>query len=70
MTIAQTVAPTPRKPLRVWPGVVLVIVQWLLWFVLPVIAPEALMISAIGGLGAGPAAGRGGRGIHGTSVLQ
>lgn len=38
---------------RLWPGVVIVIVQWLLWFVLPLIEPEAGLISVIGGLAAG-----------------
>jgi outer membrane protein assembly factor BamB len=37
------------KPLRLWPGVVLVIVQWLLWFVLAAVVPEALMIAFLGG---------------------
>ena len=40
MTIGQADEPT-RKPLRLWPGVVIVVVQWLAWFVLPVVVPEA-----------------------------
>ena len=53
MAIAQTAEPTLEKPLRLWPGVVFVIVQWLLWIVVPVIPvfpPEAVLIGAIGGL--------------------
>jgi hypothetical protein len=50
MTIAQTSETSPRKPLRLWPGVVIVMVQWLLWFVVPVVAPEAVLISVIGGV--------------------
>jgi outer membrane protein assembly factor BamB len=42
--------PTPRKPLRLWPGVVIVIVQWLLWFVVPVVAPDAAFIGMLGGV--------------------
>jgi outer membrane protein assembly factor BamB len=49
MTLTQAEL-TPRKPLRLWPGVVIVIVQWVLWFVLPVVAPEAVLISVIGGV--------------------
>ena len=35
--------PNPRKPLRVWPGVVFVIVQWLAWFVVPFFLPDAML---------------------------
>jgi len=31
---------TPRKPLRLWPGVVAVALQWLGWLVLPAVVPE------------------------------
>jgi outer membrane protein assembly factor BamB len=51
MSSAQTDEPTPRKPLRVWPGVVLVVVQWLAWLVVPFFLPDyllpALMVTAI-----------------------
>lgn len=51
MTNALTVEPTPRKPLRVWPGVVLVVVQWLAWLVVPFFLPDyilpALMATAL-----------------------
>ncbi|MFN2514174.1 MAG: hypothetical protein ABR568_22520, partial [Pyrinomonadaceae bacterium] len=40
---AQAGEPTPRKPLRLWPGLVLVIVQWLAWFVVPLFGPDALL---------------------------
>jgi outer membrane protein assembly factor BamB len=59
MTNAQTNEPTPRKPLRLWPGVVAVIVQWLLFFVVPVVPvfpPEVTMLGAIGGLVGGAVA--------------
>src|SRR5437867_10812824 len=39
-----------RKPLRLWPGVVAVVLQWLAWFVLPIIAPDTMMFGMIGGL--------------------
>jgi len=41
---------TQQKPLRLWPGVVIVILQWLLRFVLPIAVPEQIGI-AIGLLG-------------------
>ena len=33
--------PAPRKPLRLWPGVVAVVLQWLSWLVVPIVAPDA-----------------------------
>ena len=45
-----TADPSPRKPLRLWPGVVAVVLQWLAWLVVPLVAPDALMIAALGGL--------------------
>ncbi len=50
MAIVQTDEPTPRKPLRLWPGVVAVVVQWLGWFVLPVLFPEAAMYGLLAGV--------------------
>jgi outer membrane protein assembly factor BamB len=53
MTLAQTEKPTGRKPLRLWPGVALVILQWLAWLGLPLVAPEAGMYGALGALAGG-----------------
>src|SRR3989442_7230845 len=50
MTIAQTDAPTPRKPLRLWPAVVIVLLQCLGRFVVPVVEPEAMIFGVLGGL--------------------
>ena len=44
---------THPQPLRAWPGVVIVVVQWFLWYGLIRIAPNELIVSALGGLGAG-----------------
>src|SRR5882762_1152091 len=53
MTIAQTDELTPRKPLRLWPGVVLVLLQWLLWFVVPLVARDAAIFAVLGGVACG-----------------
>jgi outer membrane protein assembly factor BamB len=45
--------PKLRKPLRLWPGVVAVAVQWLAWFVFPRIFPEAAMFGVLAGVVAG-----------------
>jgi outer membrane protein assembly factor BamB len=51
MTPEQTTLPTPRKPLRLWPGVILVVLQWLAWFVVPALFPSAAAIGlAVGAL--------------------
>jgi len=55
MADAQTDAPTRRKPLRLWPGVVIVILQWLARFVVPRVEPEAMQLGVLGGLAGGVA---------------
>jgi len=50
MAIAETDELTPQKPLRLWPGVVIVLLQCLVRFVVPIVAPEAMPIAIIGGL--------------------
>jgi outer membrane protein assembly factor BamB len=54
MAIAQTDESTLQKPLRLWPGVVIVLLQWLTRFGLPVIAPDlgpfAVLSGPIGAL--------------------
>jgi outer membrane protein assembly factor BamB len=54
MTIAQTdrKRPSPRKPLRLWPGVVLAVLLLVARFVVPVVAPEATMYGMLGGMAA------------------
>ncbi len=43
-------AATGQKPLRLWPGVAAVALQWLGWFVVPaVLPPDAAMYGMIGG---------------------
>ena len=43
MSSALNDQPTPRKPLRVWPGVVLVVVQWIAWLVVPFFLPDYML---------------------------
>ncbi len=53
MTNAQTDKPTRQKPLRVKAGVIIVVLQWLARFVLPVFVPGALIFGIMGGILAG-----------------
>ncbi len=43
----------PQRPLRLWPGAVAIVLQWLIWLVVPVFSPEArvtgLLVSFMGG---------------------
>lgn len=41
---------TTARPLRLWPGVVLVALQWFLRFPLPVLVPEAMLVAIFGAL--------------------
>ncbi len=41
---------TFHKPLRLWPGVIAVVLQWLLRFGVPLAVPEALALGVLGGL--------------------
>lgn len=42
-----------QPALRLWPGVVLVALQWLARFVVPAVAPEAMQIGVMAGMGMG-----------------
>ena len=53
MATPRAEVPPPRKPLRLWPGVVTVVLQWLPWLVLPIVAPQALMYAVLGGAALG-----------------
>ena len=50
MNTTQTDASSPRKPLRLWPGVILVILQWLTWFVVPFFLPDFNLYGMLGGV--------------------
>jgi len=55
MTIAPPEESVSRKPLRLWPGVVIVAIQWLARFGVPAVAPDSMMIAVLGGLAGGAA---------------
>src|ERR1700737_4213494 len=50
MTLTQNGGPNRAQQLRLWPGIVAVTLQWLLWFAVPIVAPEAIIFGMIGGL--------------------
>ncbi len=39
-----------HKKLRLWPGIVAVILQWLIWYVIPIIEPSTIATGVFGGL--------------------
>jgi outer membrane protein assembly factor BamB len=49
MDTIQTAAPAPRKPLRLWPGVVVAALLGLLLFVIPYVYPDATSFAVLGG---------------------
>src|SRR5262245_24815622 len=53
MSSAHAYETTVRDQVRLWPGVLLVVVQWFAWAVLPLVSAEAALYSVIGGVAAG-----------------
>ncbi|MHC4502925.1 MAG: outer membrane protein assembly factor BamB family protein [Planctomycetota bacterium] len=47
--------PAERRPLRLWPGIAIVALQWLLWYVIPAVVPEddPLILGSLGGMALG-----------------
>jgi len=52
-TLKHTDEPKLKKPLRLWPGITLVVLQWLLWFVVPIFSRETAIIAVLGGVACG-----------------
>jgi hypothetical protein len=50
MSITQLDEAAQSKPLRLWPGVLAVILQWVARFVVPIVVPEATMYGIVGGV--------------------
>ncbi|MBI3410982.1 MAG: PQQ-like beta-propeller repeat protein [Planctomycetes bacterium] len=50
MTTAPIHQSAFQKPLRLWPGVLAVVLQWLAWLVLPLFFPEAMIYSILAGV--------------------
>jgi outer membrane protein assembly factor BamB len=55
LTVAQIDEPTRQKPLRPWPGVVIVLLVWLARFGVPMFLPETVFLGALGGIVGGVA---------------
>src|ERR1700687_646848 len=53
MPISQTDEPTSQRPLRLWPGVIAVVLQWLFWLLLPIVSRDAAMVAMLGGVACG-----------------
>ena len=50
MSTIETALATPRKPIRVWPGLIAVVLQWFGWFLLPVLVPKAVFVALLFGV--------------------
>jgi len=50
VSVEKVDEPALRKPLRLWPGVAAVVVQWLLWLVVPFVFPDTISVAFLGGL--------------------
>ena len=53
MTAPRAVEQTFPKPLRLWPGVIAVVLGWLVMLFLPLVAPSAARFSLLGGVAGG-----------------
>ena len=50
MAIPQIDQPNLQKSLRLWPGVAAVVLQWVFWLIVPIVAPDATMVAMLGAL--------------------
>jgi outer membrane protein assembly factor BamB len=49
-TIEEINFPKKQKQLRFWPGVIIVVIQFLLWYIIPIIVPGGMLIGIYGEL--------------------
>jgi len=50
MAINHVRVMSPRPPLRLWPGVTALVIQWLLWIAAPLVLDEGFIVSVAGGI--------------------
>ncbi len=48
--INMAIPPTPRRPLRLWPGAAVAVLMLLVKFVVPVLVPDAAIVGIMGGV--------------------
>ena len=53
MTLPLPEAPSPRKPIRLWPGVAIVALQWIVRYAVPAVVPGAFVFGMLGGIAGG-----------------
>jgi outer membrane protein assembly factor BamB len=50
---SQPVYSTSQKPLRLWPGVIAVALQWVLWLVVPIVFRDTAIVAVLGAVAIG-----------------
>ena len=53
MTVPENVGPSSRRPLRLWPGLGIVAVQWVIILLAPLVLEEGGILAILGGAAAG-----------------
>src|SRR5262245_389380 len=53
MSTLQTLDSSVRKPIRLWPGVAIVAIQWALRFLLPAVYADGILIGMLAGMAGG-----------------
>ena len=53
MDTMQAPFPSARKPIRLWPGVAIVAIQWILRFIVPAVYADGILIGLLGAMAGG-----------------